>query len=206
METSVISTVTGINFKEEYETDIDKKSIKKIWKWLETQIFKAKNCIKKICRVCEVYFEPLQRENGCERFYISISQSDGGLMFTLKKRVCVDKMVNERFSKISKSQFSDFIKGNFAFDSQSDDLIFEFCQKAKVEQLKASYACHFEREEYIFKRSGAFLTIDKEFEITALNESKKLPHRTGEYRLRLKNLGTDEEFFNMKNKLITVCQ
>ena len=98
METSVISTVTGINFKEEYETDIDKKSIKKIWKWLETQIFKAKNCIKKICRVCEVYFEPLQRENGCERFYISISQSDGGLMFTLKKRVCIDKMVNERFS------------------------------------------------------------------------------------------------------------
>lgn len=205
MESSVISTVTGINFKEEYEADIDGKNIKKIWKWLEARIFKAKSCIKKICSVCEVYFEPFQRESGCERFYISISQNDGGLMFTLKKRVCVDEMVNERFSKISKAQFSDFVRGNFAFDSQSDDLIFEFCQKAKVERLKAAYACHFEREEYIFKKSGAFLTIDKNMEMTALNETKNLPQKSGGYRLRLKNLGTDEEYAYMKNKLLTVC-
>ena len=90
------------------------------------------------------------------------------------------------------------------FDEENcDDLVFEFCQKAKIHQLKASYACHFEREEYIFKKSDALLVIDKDIEKNALSEDVCLPVNKNNYRVRLKNFGRENEFYYIRNKLLT---
>lgn len=204
MKNNIMEQVTGVNFKSEYEEEINKITYYKIKKWLEHQIFKAKKCIQKIQQVCEVYFEPQKTRLGQEQFYISICQGEDGLVFLLKKRIVVENAVNERFSKISKGQFSSFVNGSFD-ENESDDLVFEFCQKARIEELKASYSCHFEREEYIFKRSNVYLTIDKNMEIQPLGKHKALPFKKKGCRMRLKSYGSENEFNSMKTRLLTVC-
>lgn len=203
---SIIQSVTGLNFNSEYQQNINKSSYYKIKRWLQYMLLKAKKCIQKIHQVCEVYFEPKRNKLKSEQFYISISQCQDGQMFTLKKRTYCGNAVNERFSKIDKSQFFDFVNGEFDLEkNKSDDLLFEFCQKAKVEELKASYACHFEREEYLFKHSGLLLSIDKDMEFQVFDTEKKLPIKSNQYRMRLKDFGSNVDFNIMKNRIVSVC-
>ena len=207
MENKIVEQITGIDFIKEYETNIDKYNYGKIKKWLEYQLFKAKKCIQKTEHVCEVHFEPDIFSNTREMFFISICRLENELTFTLKKRVLLYEDVSERFSKITKEQFCDFVEGNFDnIDSSVDDLVFEFCQKAKIEQLKAVYTFSFEREAYIFKKSNVLLTIDKELGAMAIKGGETVFPPENTYRLRIKNTGIkkEKEFEFVKDRLLSV--
>jgi len=202
MNETIVAQITGVSFESEFETAIDKKKYNKMKKWLEDQLFHAKRCIKKIRQMCEVYFESEKVSGGYEQFYISICQNDGELDFSLKKRIAFDDTVNEKASKITKGQFASFVGGEFEDDENSDDLVFEFCQKAKIHQLKASYACHFEREEYIFKKSGALITIDKDMDRNALSEKAVVPKTKNNYRVRIYDMARENDFYVLKKRLL----